>query len=186
MLSPNLAVRIMQSADIPLICDYWCNSSDEHLTGMGVDLKKMPSRGEITANLERQLRTPLEERFSFAVIWLVNNKPVGHCNCTGIQFGEEAMMHLHLWRSDLRHQGIGHRLVRQSISMFFDQLRLKRLISEPWAYNEAPNKTLQRIGFTLEKQYVTTPGSITKEQEVKRWVLAREAFSSQNRNQDDK
>jgi RimJ/RimL family protein N-acetyltransferase len=65
-----------------------------------------------------------------------------------------------------------------TLPYFFDSLQIKRLYSEPYALNEAPNKTLERAGFELEKEYITTPGSLNFEQPVKRWVMTKERFAA--------
>ena len=128
--------------------------------------------------LASQLALPLEERRAYALIWLVDDVPVGYCNVNPMQFGAEANMHLHFWKAEHRKRGLGVPLVRLSLPWFFSRLQLQRLICEPYAHNPAPNKALERLGFAFERSYVTVPGSINTEQEVKRWVLTREAFEA--------
>ena len=50
---------------------------------------------------------------------------------------------------------------------------LKSIVCEPFANNLAPNKTLNKCGFEMQKKYVTTPGKINFEQKVIRWKLKR-------------
>ena len=87
-------------------------------------------------------------------------------------------MHLHLWDSTLRRKGIGTELVKKSVAVFFEKLKLERLICEPYALNPAPTKTLERVGFTFEKEYETTPGSLSFRQKVNRWKLDKLDFES--------
>ncbi|MGV6860672.1 MAG: GNAT family N-acetyltransferase [Putridiphycobacter sp.] len=166
-----LEVREIDVEDIHLICDYWLNSDPEYLVGMGVDLNKLPSRVDLEKILSTQINTPLRLKKSYALIWLMDGHPIGHCNVNNIQFGKEATMHLHLWKSNHRNKGIGTRLLKLSIPLFFEKLNLIKLICEPYAINKAPNQTLKKIGFTLVKSYLTTPGSLNFEQEVNRWEL---------------
>ena len=65
-----------------------------------------------------------------------------------------------------------------TIPCYFKNLQLKKLICEPYALNPAPHKTLEKLGFQFEKEYVTVPGSINFEQPVKRWVLSFESYLS--------
>ena len=58
-----------------------------------------------------------------------------------------------------------------TLPFFFEKLKLRRLFSEPYALNEAPNKTLKKVGFELVKEYTTIPGSLNFEQPVKRWEM---------------
>lgn len=178
MNMPVLSIRELQHADIPAIVNYWTTATGAHLTGMGVDLQKMPPAEQFAQMLAKNIDTPLEQRISCCVIWEADGRPVGHSNTNPTKFGEEAFMHLHLWNSDSRKKGLGTDLVRLSLSYYFGTLKLKRLFCEPYALNPAPNKTLERVGFELVKEYVTSPGYINFEQPVKRWEMSREKFFS--------
>ncbi|MCB0572293.1 MAG: GNAT family N-acetyltransferase [Phaeodactylibacter sp.] len=171
-----LSVRPLQQNDIQMLADYWFTAEPEFLTGMGVDLEKMISRDSFTAMLEEQLNKPMEEKRSYAIIWLEHGRPIGHCNTNPTFFGDYAHMHLHLWGRQDRKKGLGASLVKMTLPHFFDSLQLRRLVCEPYALNPAPNRTLEKLGFVLEKEYVTTPGFINFEQPVKRWVLTAEQF----------
>lgn len=176
MLDKQLSVRELEESDIDLIADYWVNSDPAHMVGMGVDLDKIPPREGFTNFLYEQLKSPVENRASYALIWLIDNQPVGHSNVNNIIFGKEAYMHLHLWNTNQRQKGMGMEFVKRSLPYFFERLKLKILYCEPYALNPAPNRTLEKMGFEFEKQYITIPGSINFEQEVKRWRLSRERF----------
>jgi RimJ/RimL family protein N-acetyltransferase len=172
----TLSVRELEEKDIPLIADYWVNYDPDHMIAMGVDLDKLPSREGITGMLTKQLKSPPEQKMTYALIWLISNKPVGHCNVNNISFGKEAFMHLHLWKSTHRQKGMGTELVKHSLPYFFKTLELQTLYCEPYALNPAPNNTLEKVGFEFEKQYITIPGSSNFEQEVKRWRMSRERY----------
>jgi len=61
--------------------------------------------------------------------------------------------------------------VRKSANFYFDRFQLKKLLCEPWAENHAPNRVLEKLGFTLVKRYKTIPGVIAYEQEVNHYEL---------------
>ena len=107
-----LTVREITSNDIKLVTDYWLNASDEYLTKIGVDLSKIPHRQDFTQILKKQISLPYEKKKSYALIWLVDKRPVGHCNLTNITFGKEATMHLHMWHKRNRFKGIGYELLK--------------------------------------------------------------------------
>lgn len=174
----DLSIREIQLTDIPNVVNYWMTATDAHLTGMGVDLKKMLNAEQFTQMLTKNINTPLEQRISCCVIWEVDGKPVGHSNTNPTKFGEEAFMHLHLWNSNTRKKGLGTQLVKLSLSYYFGKLKLKRLFCEPYALNPAPNKTLEKAGFELVKEYITTPGFLNFEQPVKRWMMTLERFTN--------
>lgn len=178
MKTSGITVGELQQADLAGLADYWYGSPAAHLTGMGVDLQKLPSRADFIAQIGGQLALPVAERRSYAVVWKLNGQSVGHCNLNPFSFGGTSQLHLHLWRTDLRQQGLGAVFLKKSLTHFFDLLQLQQIICEPFAQNPAPNALLAKMGFTYVKTYRTTPGSINFEQEVKQWVLNKTAFAS--------
>ncbi len=172
----KLNIRPLEENDIQRLSDYWLGSTDEHLVSMGVDLGKRPTKEEFKIMLSHQLTLPDNKKQSYALIWEVDGKPIGHSNVNKIVFGEEAYMHLHIWDGQYRKSGYGSKLVELSLKPFFNTLNLKRIMCEPFALNLAPNKTLKRLGFIFEKTYKTIPGSINFEQDVNRWVMTKKRF----------
>ncbi|GJM31699.1 MAG: hypothetical protein DHS20C18_07000 [Saprospiraceae bacterium] len=170
----TLSVRELQERDIDLIVNYWLESDPDHLLGMGVDLKKLPTRAGLSEMLLAQVNQTVEKKQSYCMIWEVDQQAIGHCNVNKIIFGEEAYMHLHLWHKHTRKKGIGHNLVKMTVPFFFKSLQLKKLYCEPYALNPAPNKTLEKTGFTFLKKHTTIPGTLNFEQEVNLWVLTAE------------
>ena len=176
MTTRYLSVREMQQSDIERITQYWLNAEPSFLQRMGVDVAKLPSEEQLSQLLLAQINSPLEEKRSYCIIWQVADEPVGHCNTNPTYYGEEAFMHLHLWSSAVRQKGLGTELVKMTLPFFFDRLKLKKLYSEPYALNEAPNKTLRKVGFEFVKQYHTIPGSLNFEQPVNRWELTYQKY----------
>lgn len=172
----TISVREIQASDIELITQYWTTADPAFLTGMGVDLSKLPAKEDWTKMLTDQLSKPLKEKPSYCIIWEVNNEPIGHSNVNKIIFGEEASMHLHLWKTGIRGKGLGTELVKKTLPFFFENLELKKIYCEPYALNPAPNKTLEKVGFQFIKEYITTPGWLNFEQPVNRWELSFEDF----------
>jgi RimJ/RimL family protein N-acetyltransferase len=171
-----LSVTEIQLAHIELITQYWLSSEKSFLTNMGVDINKVPVREQWIQMLTTQINTPIRERKSYCIIWQVDGKPVGHSNTNPTFFGKEAYMHLHIWDSNIRKKGVGTALLKLTLPLFFEKLQLKKLISEPYALNPAPNKTLEKACFQMVKEYTTTPGPLNFEQPVKRWELSYEQF----------
>jgi RimJ/RimL family protein N-acetyltransferase len=173
----QLTVRELQQKDIEPLTRYWLSASPEFLTGMGVDLQKMPRPEEWSMMLNEQLNTPLKDKKAYAIIWLENGIPVGHSNISKIKFGEEAFMHLHLWDNASRKKGNGTAFVKLTLPYYFENYQLKKLYSEPYALNPAPNKTLAKAGFTFVKKYIGIPGWLNFEQEVNLWEMTRETYT---------
>ncbi|MFD0862658.1 GNAT family N-acetyltransferase [Sungkyunkwania multivorans] len=170
------SVREIKQSDVPLIVDYWFSATDEHLIGMGVDLKKMPSKEQFATYLSQQASFPIGDKQSYCLIWEIDGRPAGHNNINKIEFDKAASMHLHLWDGTHRKKGAGTKLIKLALPFFFETYRLAKLYCEPYALNPAPNRTLERLGFTFARKYVTIPGNINFEQEVNRWELSRDHY----------
>jgi len=180
MSKPFLSVRELHQSDVELIADYWLTADPEFLLGMGVDLNKLPSKDAWLQMLNEQLVQSYPEKKSYCLIWTVDHEPIGHSNVNKIKFGEEAYMHLHVWKTHIRKKGYGVQLVKMSLPYFFKNLQLKKILCEPYALNPAPNKVLEKVGFTFVKEYQTTPGWINFEQRVNLWELTQKEFSKLN------
>ena len=164
----EINVREIRIEDINLLADYWIKSKPDYLVKMGVDLNKLPTRKELSSMLIEQINTPVARKKSYALVWELNGKQIGHSNVNGIEYGKQATMHLHMWESRTRKKGL---------PFYFEQLKIKKLICEPYTLNPAPNKTSKKIGFEFIKNYRTIPGSLNFEQDVNRWELTKEKFN---------
>ena len=172
----TLSTRPIQHTDIPFLVNYWLSADEEFLKGMGADIKKLPSREVWEQMLKEQIQAPLPQKQSYCIIWLRDEVPIGHSNVNRIIYEEEAYMHLHLWDQGIRQKGLGTELVRKTLPWFFNDLSLKDLYCEPYALNPAPNRILEKSGFSLVKEYTTTPGWLNFEQPVKKWHLSIDEF----------
>lgn len=173
MSNTHISVREIKISDIELLADYWFNSDAKFLKEMGADKDKLPTRAQFIKMLTQQIALPLREKKSYALIWELDGKQIGHSNVNSIIYGNKANMHLHLWKADTRKRGIGTQLVKQSLHYYFKNLELNKLICEPYALNPAPNKTLEKVGFEFVKRYTTIPGTINFEQDVNRWEMTK-------------
>ncbi len=171
-------MKEIDESDIPLIIDYWLNADNAFLRRMGVDINKIPTREDWQNILSEQLVQPYENKKSYCIIWQVDGIAVGHSNVNKIIFGEGAYMHLHLWKKDLRKNGLGTEMVIMTLPYFFNNLKLKKLCCEPYALNPSPNKTLNKIGFEFVKEHITIPGFLNFEQQVNLWELTPEKFKT--------
>jgi RimJ/RimL family protein N-acetyltransferase len=156
-----------------LMLDYFYESDDTFLRGMGVDRLRLPERDKWLRALLSDHEKPDTERDRFYLVWIFRGRRVGHSSVNKIAVGSEAFIHLHLWDSQLRRAGLGTELVRRSADFYFERFNLKKLICEPSAENPAPNRVLEKLGFAFIRRYRTTPGVIAYEQEVNRYELKR-------------
>jgi len=155
--------------------DYFTGASEEFLRGMGVDTARMPSREAWleAAWRDHQLAETDPARQRFFVGWYLDDELIGHSSINKIKWGEEAYIHLHMWKPDNRRSGIGTEFFRRSIDFFFERFQLQRLYCEPNAENPPPNRVLQKLGYKPVKRYRTIPGPINFEQEVNRYEITK-------------
>jgi RimJ/RimL family protein N-acetyltransferase len=169
----SLLVREMAIHEVELIVDYFHGSTPEHLDLLGVDPERLPAPERWRAWYGAEYERPVEERSTVLVIWELDGAPVGFSTADKITFGEQAYMHLHVMAPDKRRSGIGTRCVRDTVDFYFRRLALKRLFCSPNAFNLAPNRTLQAVGFKYLRTHMTVPGPINYHQAVTEWVLER-------------
>jgi RimJ/RimL family protein N-acetyltransferase len=172
-----LSVREMQLAEVGLRINYFHDASDEHLRLLGVDRSLLPTRQAWTASYREDYARPIRDRVNYSLVWQQGGEIVGFSSTDGIDFGNEAFMHLHLVEAGLRSTGLGTQFVRLSAQAYFEALELRRLFCEPNAFNVAPNRTLQRAGFRYLFTHEARPSSINFPQVTTRWVLDRPRVS---------
>ena len=172
----TLEVRpFAERSDYLAMIDYFTSAAPAFLRGMGVDPDKMPSRAAWleAAWRDHQLAETDPRRERFFVGWYLDGELIGHSSINKIKWGEEAYIHLHMWQPDRRKSGVGTEFFRKSIDFFLERFQLDRLYCEPYAENPAPNRVLQKLGYTPVKRYRTIPGPINFEQEVNRYEITK-------------
>jgi RimJ/RimL family protein N-acetyltransferase len=169
----TLNVRPMTLPETELVVEYFLGATPEHLETMGVDPTRLPSRATWHERLAHDFALPIEMRQAFQTIWLDDERAIGFSTTDKIVFGERANMHLHMIDADRRNSGAGVECVRLSVDIYFETLRLKRLFCEPYAFNVAPNRTLQKAGFKYLKTHMTVSGQLNYHQAVTRWIMER-------------
>jgi RimJ/RimL family protein N-acetyltransferase len=179
MAADSLLVREITSCDIPRITAYWLNASAEFLLGMGVDSSKIPGAEAWETMLSGQISQPYLHKKAYCLIWELNGIAIGHTNLNPVEYGQEAYMHLHLWNTNHRKAGLGLQFILKSLPFYFEHMQIQQLYCQPYAPNEAPNKTLARAGFNFVKKYSCSPGWLNFEQEVNLWQMTKAEYKKQ-------
>lgn len=161
----------MALSEVGIRIDYFHKASDNYLRLLGVDRTRLPAREAWFDTYAADYARAIEKRETFQLVWLSGELPIGFSSVDQIEFGASARMHLHVLDADSRNKGVGARCVIESVRVYFECLKLKKLFCEPNAYNVAPNRTLQTAGFKYLKTYETVPGPINYRQAVTRWVF---------------
>lgn len=172
------STREMSPTDAERVVDYFSTADVAYLKGMGAEKSKLPAREEWVTAILAELDKPFEEKQLYYVIWEVAGKAIGHSNINHISFGQEAFMHLHIWKKENRKYGYGLELVKQSIPKYFGLFQLQKLRCEPFTGNPAPVRLLEQAGFEFVEIYETTPSIICFPQEVRRFEMSKNRFES--------
>ncbi len=172
----NLSIREMQESDAKLVVDYFINSTPDYLKNLGADLAKIPKRKDWIELLTKELLTENKQKKYYYIIWQLDGKDIGHSNISNITFGNDAFMHLHIWKPENRQKGIAIKFLNKTIPKYFENFRIEKLICEPYAVNSAPTKTLLKLGFEFVKKHETIPGIISFHQKVKKFLLTKEKW----------
>jgi RimJ/RimL family protein N-acetyltransferase len=173
----DIDVTEMKLDEVGVVIDYFYNSTPEHLETMGVDPTRLLPRAKWREYYTSEYGKPIEQRETFMVIWKAGRSPIGFSTVNKVVYGDSAFMHLHVLEPEHRQAGIGAACVRKSVAVYFETLKLQRLFCEPNAFNVAPNRTLQSVGFKYVKTYKTVPGPLNFHQAVTRWVLESPSVS---------
>lgn len=158
---------------------YFHGGSDEFLRGMGIDRAKLMPPDEWLAWCIADAAKHDGARERCFVAWLYRGEQVGHSSLSHIKLGVEGHIHLHLWRPELRKDGLGAQFFTRSMDYFFERFALQKIICEPMATNPAPNRTVMKLGFTFVKRYRTVPVSTSFEQDVNRYEMTRDQRAAQ-------
>jgi RimJ/RimL family protein N-acetyltransferase len=173
----GVSVREMSLSEVGIRIRYFHEASDDYLLALGVDRVLLPTPEAWQSFHERDYARPLTERENYGLVWELDGQAVGFSSLDHIVFGEEAFMHLHIVEQSWRRRGLGANFVTLSASKYFEVFELKHLYCEPNALNVAPNRALQRSGFTYLFSHETVLGPINFRQVTTRWVLERPSSS---------
>lgn len=175
-MSGKLTIREINAADIDPIVAYWKEAPEAYLKNMGIDTSDLSRFDGMPAGMMVELAASYPEKKTLHLVAELDGQAIGHTYVNNVEFGNAASIHLHLWRNTEKGQGLGSRMVALALPVFFEKLKLKKLVCEAGAMNPAPNRTMAQLGFTFVKTYVTVPAGWNFELEVSRWELSRQQF----------
>jgi len=101
----GLSVRALSLSDIPLIVNYWLQSTPEDLIRMGVDRVKIPTASQFEEGLRGLLEQDGQETKTSYRIWLVDDVPSGFSSLKNIQLEEHGELHLQICDASIRGKG---------------------------------------------------------------------------------
>ena len=115
----KLSVREWQVGDIEYIVDYFYEADVDFIRGMGADKSKLPEREVWIRELQLEFEKSNQEKGTYYIIWIIDNKAVGHSNINNIDYGKSATMHLHIWNTEHRQSGRAVEFLKLTIPFYF-------------------------------------------------------------------
>lgn len=173
----SLSLRALRLNDIPLIANYWLQSTPEDLVRMGVDKLKIPTASQFEEGLRSLLEQDNQEAKTSYRIWHVDDLPIGFSSLKNIQYEQRGEMHLHIWNSSFIGRGYGPILFCLSAQSFYDTFKLKAIKCEPRASNPFPNRMLQKIGFPFVGSRVGASSELSLSCELNQYNITLDAAS---------
>jgi len=170
----ELSVRPLATEDFNGFINYWVGLSQAEIERLGVAIDRLPSAAQMRSDLEAMLVTPGDGVRTVVLAWCINGEAIGHSSLKDIVPGDSGSIHLHMWRPDLRGKGHGPHLFCLAAVDFYERFRLKRIICEPKADNQPPNRLLQRIGFPLISTRVGRSSELSRVCNLNRYDIVRE------------
>jgi RimJ/RimL family protein N-acetyltransferase len=162
----------MELADFDVRIAYFHGATNEHLDRLGVDRSRLPTPDAWRASFAQNLARPVDERSEYGLVWELDGSLVGFSTADQIHVGDEAHMHLHIVDAENRASGLGTQFVSLTAVHLCDVLRLNRLYCEPNAFNAAPNRALQKAGFSYVRSRECRPSPINAHQTTTIWLYA--------------
>lgn len=142
------SVRPMMKSELHIIANYLLGYGIQNAARMGL-VDSIPDAETLISANSLDYDRPVEKKRSFHLLWMINEKPVGFCSLLDIKYDDIASIHLHIYDETMRGRGFGGHLFCLSVIDLFDRFSLKRMICEPRAENEMPNRMLRKVGFLL-------------------------------------
>ncbi|PKL78350.1 MAG: hypothetical protein CVV25_11860 [Ignavibacteriae bacterium HGW-Ignavibacteriae-4] len=174
----SYVVREATPEDIASITEYWTKLSFDDAFRLGIDFDKIPKANEITSFINQQLPLPPNDINTYILIWEVDGIAIGHCNITPIVVGEYANIHSHIWDRKNIAKGMGEKLMRISLPIFFEKYKLEKIYGVFYALNPAPERLCIKLGFSFVDEFPTIPGEWSFYQNVKKYVLDGNDFKT--------
>src|SRR4029453_11453424 len=170
----DLSVRPLTAEHFDGFINYWLGLSQAEIERLGVATDRLPSAARMRSDLEAMVAAPDNRVRNFVLAWCINGEAIGHSSLKDIVWGDSGSIHLHMWRADLRGKGHGAHLFCLAAVDFYERFRLKRIVCEPKAENQAPNRLLQRIGFPLISTRIGRSSELSTLCKLNRYDIVRE------------
>jgi RimJ/RimL family protein N-acetyltransferase len=170
----DLSVRPLTADDFDGFINYWLGLSQAEIERLGIAIDRLPSAAQMRSDLEAMLAAPDAGVGSFVLTWCINGEAIGHSSLKDIVPADSGSIHLHMWHANLRGKGHGPYLFCLAAVDFYKRFKLMRIICEPKADNQPPNRLLQRIGFPIILTRIGRSSELSTICKLNRYDIVRE------------
>lgn len=140
----EILIRPISIEDIPFQADYFYNSPDEFLTGIGFDIDKRPAREEFIKGMSLRISN---SEVPVSVVACLNGAPMAMVVLAPDSNGSGAHAHFHIWDKELRGKGLGSTILIEGLLILMNGQGRDEALIEPHTDNHAMNKLMSKCGF---------------------------------------
>ena len=171
----NLSFREANESDSEAQLQYFENSTDEFLRGLGVDPKVIRSKPRPNSDrLKANLKLPNAERSHYSLAMENDGQVFGIVHFHNHEFGKLGELHVHIFNLENRHRGYASKLFSEVVPHIYDIYRPEILFCTPSASNIPINKFLQKQGLEIVSSYTTPAAGILLERLANRYEMSPE------------
>jgi RimJ/RimL family protein N-acetyltransferase len=164
-------------ADINEILDYYYNPTPSTLESIGVKAFNLPPIQHYTDWLIKCATDNDQEKTAYICLIKLEEINIGHVVLGHLQFGKEAVFHIHLWKEQHRKMGAGKSIFPQIIQIAFTRFALQRLIIDVPTTNIAAQKLIGKFARLTAEQIVFGEKSLVAGKKAYRYLIEADAIN---------
>lgn len=157
--------------DIEVVLDYYYNPTPSTLASMGIKALNLPPLKQFTDWLIQCALNSDREKTAYIGVIKLQGKSIGHFVLGRLQFGKEAIFHIHLWNEQHRKSGVGKSIFPQIIQLAFTRFMLQRLIIDVPVSNIAAQKLIGKFAVLTPEQIVFDEKSLVAGKKAYRYLI---------------
>lgn len=167
--TPTLADLILD--DINEILDYYYNPTPSTLESIGVKAFNLPPIQQFTDWLAQCANSNDKEKTAYICLIKSQGKNIGHVVLGRLQFGKEAIFHIHIWQEHHRKTGVGKLIFPQIMQIAFIRFALKQLIIDVPISNIAAQKLIEKFAVLTPEQIIFDEKSLVAGKKAYRYLI---------------
>lgn len=144
-----ILLRDLSEEDIPLVLNYWFRSPTGFIESIGVDIAKLPQEVEMEKTLTELCREnkklPSSKLHALAIVY--ENQAIGVHTIHPLVENDFGIFHAHIWKPELRRQGLALVTYPKACLTFIRRFGLKRILFKTPIQNTGAIRVKEKLGI---------------------------------------